>query len=229
AQFPKGDDPGYHEGKDDSLEHRERHRPQQPEGDAPVADEEVLAGQDGHQIAGCPQTGDEAREPPGLRRQLAAAPSRAAAPAPAAPRLPAHPEPAGQADPDGQPDPPEGARSLVVVVFDSLRYDAALAAGMPNAGRLGPLERRWSYASWTAPSHYNLLMGLLPHSSPRHVYASEYYKRDFLKYNERLGTQQVEFKSLVPHLFLPTFLKQQLGYQTHALVSLPLLHPATPP
>src|SRR5207237_9505278 len=59
-------------------------------------------------------------------------------------------------------------------------------------------------------------------------YASEYYKRDFLKYNERLGTQQVEFKSLIPHLFLPTFLKQQLGYQTHALVSMPVLNPATP-
>ena len=31
-------------------------------------------------------------------------------------------------------------------------------------------------------------MGLLPHSSPRGVYASEYYKRDFLKYNERFGS-----------------------------------------
>jgi arylsulfatase A-like enzyme len=60
------------------------------------------------------------------------------------------------------------------------------------------------------------------------VYASEYYKRDFLKYNERLGAERIEFKSFVPHLFLPTFLKRQLGYQTHALVSLPVLNPATP-
>jgi hypothetical protein len=70
-------------------------------------------------------------------------------------------------------------------------------------------------------------MGLMPHVSPQQVYASEYYKRDFLRYNERLGAKQIEFKSLVPSLFLPTFL-QQLGYRTHALVSLPVLNPATP-
>src|SRR5205823_6309250 len=58
-----------------------------------------------------------------------------------------------------RPLPPGGARNVVVVVFDSLRYDAAMAAGMPNMARLGPVEQRWSYASWTAPSHYNLLMG----------------------------------------------------------------------
>jgi hypothetical protein len=71
-------------------------------------------------------------------------------------------------------------------------------------------------------------MGLLPHSSPQQVYASEYYKRDFLRYNDRLGAEQVEFKSLIPHLFLPTFLKRALGYRTHAMVSLPVLNPATP-
>jgi hypothetical protein len=70
-------------------------------------------------------------------------------------------------------------------------------------------------------------MGLLPHSSPSHVYASEYYKRDFLLYRERLGVEEIEFKSLVPHLYLPTFLKQKLGYRTHALVSLPVLNPRT--
>jgi hypothetical protein len=103
-----------------------------------------------------------------------------------------------------------------------------MAAAPRTLSRLGEVERRWSYASWTAPSHYNLLMGLLPHSSPQQVYASEYYKRDFLRYNERLGVEHVEFKSLIPHLFLPTFLKRTLGYQTHARVSLPVLNPATP-
>lgn len=124
--------------------------------------------------------------------------------------------------------PPRALNNYVVVVLDSCRYDTLMAAAPRTLSYLGEIERRWSYASWTAPSHYNLLMGLLPHSSPHHVYASEYYKRDFLKYNERLGTEQVEFKSLVPHLFLPTFLKRTLGYQTHALVSLPVLNPATP-
>jgi hypothetical protein len=92
--------------------------------------------------------------------------------------------------------------------------------------KLGALERRWSYASWTAPSHYNLLMGLMPHSSPREVFASEYYKRDFLKFNERLGSEGLEFKRFVPRLYLPVLL-QSLGYRTNALVSLPVLNPFT--
>jgi hypothetical protein len=118
--------------------------------------------------------------------------------------------------------------NYIVVVLDSCRYDTFMAAAPLTLQRLGTVERRWSYASWTGPSHYNLLMGLLPHSSPQHVYASEYYKRDFLRYNDRLGTEQIEFKQLVPHLFLPTFLKRTLGYRTHAMVSLPVLNPATP-
>jgi len=92
--------------------------------------------------------------------------------------------------------------------------------------KLGALERRWSYASWTAPSHYNLLMGLMPHVSPREVFASEYYKRDFLKFNERLGSEGLEFKRFVPRLYLPVLL-QSLGYRTNALVSLPVLNPFT--
>jgi hypothetical protein len=116
----------------------------------------------------------------------------------------------------------------VIVVLDSLRYDSCLAAEPVNLVRLGPIERRWSYASWTAPSHYNLLMGLLPHSSPSRVYASEYYKRDFARYTERLGVPGIEFRRLLPSIYLPTYLRAQLGYRTHALVSMPVLNPATP-
>jgi hypothetical protein len=119
-------------------------------------------------------------------------------------------------------------RNLVVVVLDSLRYDSWLAAPPPSLRHLGQAERRWSYASWTAPSHYNLLMGLLPHASPTHVYASEYYKRDFLRYTERLNIPDMEFKKLLPSMFLPTYLKHSLGYATHARVSMPVLNRFTP-
>lgn len=129
---------------------------------------------------------------------------------------------------DSRPDPPEGARHFVVVVLDSLRYDSCLAAGMPHMRRLGPVERRWSYASWTAPSHYNLMMGLLPHTSPTKVYASEYYKADFLRYQERLGIGGIHFKSLLPSIYLPTYLRNTLGYQTAAMVSMPVLNPYVP-
>jgi hypothetical protein len=92
--------------------------------------------------------------------------------------------------------------------------------------KLGRVEKRWSYASWTAPSHFNLLMGLMPHTSPRNVYASEYYQREFFQFNKRLGGRGIEFESFVPRLYLPVLLRS-LGYRTHAMVSLPVLNPAT--
>ena len=117
--------------------------------------------------------------------------------------------------------------NYILIVFDSCRWDSFVRARPKTIRKLGKVERRWSYASWTAPSHYNLLIGLMPHTSPQNVYASEYYKKDLLKFNERLGTSDFEFRSLVPQLFLPPFLKNTLGYRTHALVSLPVLNPKT--
>jgi arylsulfatase A-like enzyme len=70
-------------------------------------------------------------------------------------------------------------------------------------------------------------MGLLPHSSPKQVYASDYYRKDYFKYNERLGSDGIEFKSLLPAMYMPVFLKEKLGYATHAMVSLPVLNPKT--
>jgi hypothetical protein len=118
-------------------------------------------------------------------------------------------------------------RNLVFVILDSLRYDSWVAAEPAALAQLGPVERRWSYATWTAPSHYNLLMGLLPHTSPPEVYASEYYKQDFLRYRERLDVSDMEFKKLLPSIFLPTYLKHTLGYRNHAKVSMPVLNQHT--
>jgi hypothetical protein len=59
------------------------------------------------------------------------------------------------------------------------------------------------------------------------VYASEYYKQDFLRYSERLGVDDMEFKKLLPSIFLPTYLKHSLGYRTHARVSMPVLNKHT--
>ena len=117
--------------------------------------------------------------------------------------------------------------NYILIIFDSCRYDAFTRARPKVMRKLGKVEKRWSYASWTAPSHYNLLMGLLPHQSPKRVFASEYYKNDFLRYNERLGTENIEFKSLIPQLYFPAFLKHKMGYRTHAMVSLPVLNPKT--
>lgn len=127
-----------------------------------------------------------------------------------------------------RPAPPfDELNNYIIVILDSCRFDTFMAAEPKVITKLGEPERRWSYASWTAPSHYNLLMGLLPHTSPPNVYASDYYKEDFLRFNERLGAKGIEFSSFVPHLFLPTYLRNTLGYFTHAKVSLPVLNPKT--
>ena len=134
--------------------------------------------------------------------------------APMRPGLPPHPAP--QADND-----------FIIVILDSCRYDAFMKANPKHLNKLGKVEKRYTYASWTAPSHYNLLTGLLPHTSPAQVYASEYYKEDFFNYNERLGAKDIEFAKMVPGLWFPELLRNQLGYKTNAMVSLPVLNPKT--
>jgi hypothetical protein len=128
----------------------------------------------------------------------------------------------------GAPLPdPQAENNFIVVILDSCRYDTFMAAAPKTITKLGPVEKRYTYASWTAPSHYNLLTGLLPHTSPPHVYASEYYKEDFFNYNKRLGAKGIEFAKMVPGLWFPGLLRNTLGYRTHARVSLPVLNPRT--
>src|SRR6266850_2153144 len=122
---------------------------------------------------------------------------------------------------------PKAKNNFVIVILDSCRFDTFVAADPKTIQKLGKLERRFSYASWTAPSHYNLLTGLLPHTSPPNVYASDYYKEDFFNYNRRLGAKGIEFGKMVPGLWLPGFLRNTLGYATHARVSMPVLNPRT--
>jgi hypothetical protein len=119
------------------------------------------------------------------------------------------------------------ARHLVVVVLDSCRFDTFVEARPRSLARLGEVERRYSYASWTSPSHFNLLMGLLPHRSPKGVFASEVYRGEYRRFEERLGIDGVSFSAMLPHLWLPELLRG-LGYRTEARVSLPVLNPATP-
>ena len=118
--------------------------------------------------------------------------------------------------------------NYIIIILDSCRFDTFMEAAPRTIMKLGEPEDRYSYVSWTAPSHYNLLMGLMPHTSPKNVFASEYYKKDFLKFNERLGAEGVGFKSLIPRLYLPDYLRSTLGYTTRAMVSLPVLNSHTP-
>ena len=114
--------------------------------------------------------------------------------------------------------------NLVFIIMDSCRFDSYLAAKRPNMDAIAAGERRYSYASWTSPSHYTYLMGMIPHDSPQGVFASEVYKKDFVKWVDRLGVPDLSFKSFVPQLSLPRVLQEQ-GYRTTARVSMPVLNP----
>jgi hypothetical protein len=124
---------------------------------------------------------------------------------------------------------PQAKNNFIIVILDSCRYDTFMTAAPKVITKLsgGKVEKRYTYASWTAPSHYNLLTGLLPHTSPEQVYASEYYKEDFYNFNNRLGGANIDFAAMVPGLWMPDFLRNKLGYRTCARVSLPVLNPKT--
>lgn len=115
---------------------------------------------------------------------------------------------------------------IVFIIMDSCRYDSFVAAHTPNTDRIGKAEKRFSYASWTAPSHYAFTMGLLPHNSPTKVFASEVYKGEFIQWNQRTGSPAVAFRDFLPELSLPIVLKK-LGYRTVARVSMPVLNQHT--
>lgn len=115
---------------------------------------------------------------------------------------------------------------IVFIVMDSCRYDSFLAAKTPNIDRIGEAEKRYSYASWTAPSHYAFTMGMMPHSSPANVFASEVYKEEFLQWRNRIGSEEVSFKDFIPEISLPKVLKN-FGYHTVAKVSMPVLNKHT--
>lgn len=116
---------------------------------------------------------------------------------------------------------------LVFMILDSCRYDTFVRAKTPNFDRIGLAEKRYSYASWTAPSHYAFLMGLMPHKSPPRVFASEVYKDEFAQWVDRLGVDELSFRNFLPNLSLPKVLGEQ-GYNCIARVSMPVLNQYTP-
>jgi hypothetical protein len=117
-------------------------------------------------------------------------------------------------------------RDLVYIIMDSCRFDSYVRARTPSMDHLGEGTQRYSYASWTAPSHHSIFMGQVAHQSPRRVLASEVYKKEYAKWVDRLGVPDLSFKSFVPELSLSKVLQKQ-GYRTNGRVSMPVLNPLT--
>jgi hypothetical protein len=115
---------------------------------------------------------------------------------------------------------------LVYIIMDSCRFDSYRRAKTPNMNRIGKGSQRFSYASWTAPSHHSIFMGQVAHTAPKKVLASEVYKKDYAQWVDRIGIPDLSFKSFVPELSLAKVL-QKLGYRTTAKVSMPVLNPLT--
>jgi len=133
-----------------------------------------------------------------------------------------------RSDAETRPEPPPFAHNYILLILDSCRFDSLATAQPKHLLSLGELHKRFSYATWTAPSHYNLLMGLLPHPSPNNIFASTYYKEDFSLFQQRLNIPTLNFDAMIPRMWLPNYLRNVLGYYTRALVSLPVLNPQTP-
>ena len=70
--------------------------------------------------------------------------------------------------------------------------------------------------------------GIIATPSPTNVFASTYYKKDFEHFSTRLNIPNLGFDTMVPRMWLPHYLKHQLGYFTRAIVSMPVLNPNTP-
>ena len=116
--------------------------------------------------------------------------------------------------------------NLVYIIMDSCRFDSFQRAATPNIDRVSTAEQRYSYASWTAPSHHSIFMGQIAHRNPRRVLASEVYKKEYRRWVDRLEIPDLSFKSFVPELSLAKVLQDE-GYWTTARVSMPVLNPLT--
>ena len=111
---------------------------------------------------------------------------------------------------------------LVFIILDSCRYDSFLMAKRPYFDQVGNLEKRFSYASWTAPSHYSLLMGQLPHQNQPNKLVSEIYSEEFKAWSKRLGLRNLTSQSFLPHFSLAATLSAH-HYYSEAFVAMPIL------
>jgi hypothetical protein len=118
-------------------------------------------------------------------------------------------------------------RSVAFVVLDSLRWDSFELASKPILDRWAPIQaKRFSYASWTQPSHCCLLSGLLPHRSPTGQLAAATYLSDFSLWAHVLGGHEDAKRHLYPEFCLP-LMAQRCGWCTIGRVAMPVLNEST--
>jgi hypothetical protein len=118
-----------------------------------------------------------------------------------------------------------GARTVLFVVLDSLRLDGFLASEMPNLDHLCcEFHERFSYATWTQPSHTCLLNGLLPYESVPGSAASAIYERDLGFWAQVLAGNAAEKRLFPPTYSLADFARRH-RWRTIGHVAMPVLNP----
>jgi hypothetical protein len=118
-------------------------------------------------------------------------------------------------------------RSVAFVVLDSLRWDSFQQACKPVLNRWAPKQtKRFSYASWTQPSHSCLLSGLLPHESAAGRLAATTYISNFSLWGQVLGGQEDAQQHLYPEFCLP-LMARRCGWHTIGRVAMPILNEDT--
>lgn len=120
-----------------------------------------------------------------------------------------------------------GLRTIALVVLDSLRWDNFSRGDMRSIPRYLPNQfKRFSYASWTQPSHTCLLAGLLPHCGSPEMPARTTYAADWAMWAHTLTR-----KGQVDQEFTETFsvaeVARRHGWRTIGRVAMPVLHERT--
>ena len=118
-------------------------------------------------------------------------------------------------------------RSVAYVVLDSLRWDSFERATKAIIDRRQLIvEKCYSYASWTQPSHSCILSGLFPHQSTPNQLASTIYKKNFNFWNKVLGERESGVAAFLPEFVLALMAKRN-GWNTYGRVAMPVLNPST--
>jgi hypothetical protein len=112
------------------------------------------------------------------------------------------------------------------VIFDSCRFDAFIAAKPKVISKLGEVEKRYSYASWTAPSHYNCSWAAPPPQPDARVRV-RLLQEGLPQLQHAHGLGRDRLREPDPAALPATFMRNRLGYFTNAMVSLPVLNPKT--
>lgn len=127
-----------------------------------------------------------------------------------------------------EPHELKGLKSVLYVVLDSLRWDSFAKAKTPVINRWTTKRlKRFSYASWTQPSHSCLLSGLLPFESLPGVLASFTYATDFSLWAHALSGTDAAKQHLYGDFCLPS-MAQRCGWHTVGSVAMPVLNETTP-